>query len=191
MSRSIPRGVLLPILLAGALSPFPAGLAAQAAGVAAAADDVAPRCRAPEYRQFDFWLGEWEVRNAAGDVVGHNEVRRVAGGCGLLESWRGTGGGSGTSLNTYDAERGHWTQRWVGDGTTLWLVGGLDGGRMVLSGTSPRTTPRGAVLDRISWSALPDGRVRQLWEISPDGENWSVGFDGYYSRIGPAPTPRR
>jgi hypothetical protein len=29
-----------------------------------------PACIAPEHRQFDFWLGEWEVRGPAGKLVG-------------------------------------------------------------------------------------------------------------------------
>lgn len=149
------------------------------------------RCAGPEYRQFDFWLGRWEVRNPEGEVVGHNEIRRVAGGCGLLETWRGAGGGTGTSLNTYDADRDRWTQRWVGTGATLWLEGGIeedsDGRRrMVLAGTRPRSTPGGPVLDRIAWTALPDGRVRQVWETSSDGgETWEEAFVGLYSRVAP------
>lgn len=147
----------------------------------------APRCAAPEYRAFDFWVGSWEARNPDDEVVGRNEIRRFAGGCGLLESWSGAEGGTGMSINTYDADLGRWTQRWVGAGATLWLEGGLeegpDGGRMVLTGTRPRSTPRGPVLDRIAWRPLPDGRVRQVWETSSDGgESWDEVFVGLYSR---------
>lgn len=148
------------------------------------------RCRAPEFRHFDFWLGRWEVRNPDGDVVGRNEIRRIAGGCGLLERWRGVDGGEGTSVNTYDTDLGRWTQRWVGGGATLWLEGGLEEGpegrRMVLAGPEPRSTPRGRTLDRITWTPLPDGRVRQLWEMSSDGgETWEEAFVGLYGRLAP------
>jgi hypothetical protein len=156
-------------------------------------DPIVERCQAPEHRQFDFWLGRWEVRNPDGDVVGHNEIARVAGGCGLLERWRGARGSTGVSVNAYDPDLGRWTQRWVGDGATLWLEGGLEEGLerpqgpegprpMVLSGTAPRATPRGQVLDRISWTPLPDGRVRQVWEVSDDGgATWREIFVGLYS----------
>lgn len=154
---------------------------------------VAERCRGAEHRQFDFWLGRWEVRNPEGELVGHNEIARVAGGCALLERWRGRGGGTGVSVNTYDPELGRWTQRWVGTGATLWLEGGIEAGpegiRMVLAGTRPRTTPRGEVRDRLIWTPLPDGRVRQVWESSPAGsETWSEVFVGLYSRVD-APAP--
>ena len=40
--------------------------------VSAQAPTVQAPCSAPEYRQFDFWLGEWEVQNPQGQVVGKN-----------------------------------------------------------------------------------------------------------------------
>ena len=150
---------------------------------APAADEVtAERCMAAEHRQFDFWIGRWDVRNAEGELIGHNEISRIAGGCGLLEEWQGLAGGRGSSVNTYDADRGRWTQRWVGTGATLWLEGGLEEGAMVLTGTSPRNTPGGEVLDRITWTPLPGGGVRQTWEISRDGGlTWTSSFVGVYT----------
>lgn len=151
---------------------------------------TAQRCEAAEHRQFDFWVGSWEVRNPDGRVVGHNEIERIADGCGLLESWRGTGGGTGLSVSAYDPDLGRWTQRWVGTGAILWLEGGLEEGpegrRMVLSGPRLRATPRGPVLDRLTWTPLPDGRVRQVWQTSSDGgETWAEIFAGLYERVPP------
>jgi hypothetical protein len=38
-------------------------------------------------------------------------------------------------------------------------------------------------MERISWTPLPRGDVRQLWERSADGgRTWTVIFDGRYSR---------
>lgn len=149
-----------------------------------AAAEISERCRGDEHRQFDFWLGHWEVRNADGELAGHNEIRRAAGGCALLEHWRGAGSSEGISINTYDSGAKQWTQRWVGAGVTLWLEGRMDEGRMVLTSPAHRDTPRGPVLDRIIWYALDDGRVRQVWEISADdGENWQPFFEGIYSVV--------
>lgn len=144
---------------------------------------VAERCREAGFRQFDFWLGTWEVRNGAGELLGTNEIRRIARGCGLMERWRGAGGGRGTSVNAYDPARRTWTQRWVGDGATLWLEGGMVDDRMVLTGTARRSTPHGPAVDRISWTPLPDGRIRQLWEVSADsGARWRTIFEGFYRK---------
>ena len=144
-----------------------------------------PPCSAPEHRQFDFWLGDWDVREPSGKSAGRNRIVAIHGGCALQESWTGVGGTTGSSLNAYDAERKAWHQTWVDSGGgVLKLDGGLVDGRMVLSGES-RTSddPPKASRQRIAWTPLPDGRVRQLWESSTDGgRTWSIVFDGLYSR---------
>ncbi len=138
-------------------------------------------CNSTEHRQFDFWLGDWEVTDTAGAVVGTNLITSVASGCGVLESWRSAANGNeGSSLNWYDAQTGRWHQRWVGLGFYLKLEGGIEDGNMVLTGT--RQTAEGEVIDRITWIPSDGGRVRQLWELSADhGKTWQVLFDGMYA----------
>jgi hypothetical protein len=58
-------------------------------------------CEAPERRQFDFWLGEWEVRDPAGTLAGHNSISSLFDGCALREVWHGESGHRGTSLNAW------------------------------------------------------------------------------------------
>ncbi len=141
-----------------------------------------PPCSTAEHRQFDFWLGEWEVREA-GKVAGINRITRILGGCALREEWSGASGTTGTSLNMYDAVRKRWHQTWVDDkGNVLLLDGEWKGGRMVLEGERP--VPGGKISrERITWTPQAGGRVRQLWESSEDsGKTWQVAFDGIYSR---------
>ena len=146
-------------------------------------------CDAPEYRQFDFWVGDWNV--SAGDRdAGTNSIRRIHGGCALQENWQGAGAGgiSGSSFNIYDRATDTWHQTWVdASGTLLLLDGGLVDGNMVLSGSRP--APNGAkALHRISWTPNEDGTVRQLWETSLDGgASWNVLFDGLYAKAGAQP----
>ncbi len=143
----------------------------------------APTCDAAEHRQFDFWVGEWEVFNPDGEKVGENTITTIQNECVLHESWRGAGGGTGESFNIYSRLHDAWHQTWVsGSGTLLLMDGGLnEDGAMVLSGEN--LSPRGAVLDRITWTPLDGQRVRQLWERSADGgETWSVVFNGLYVR---------
>lgn len=140
-------------------------------------------CDAPSFRQFDFWVGTWVVKDQKGNEIGKSEVTKVANGCGIRESWNGgVGSNSGTSLNYFDKTSGKWHQDWVGSsGTLLHLSGALEDKAMVLSGT--RVTPKGQIIDRISWTLLADGRVQQEWNISTDGgRTWKKSFDGYYSR---------
>ncbi len=145
----------------------------------------AARCGAPEYREFDFWVGEWEVRNPPGDLVGRSSIRRILGGCVIHESWTGTDGSTGESFNIYDARRAVWHQTWVDNsGLLLELEGGLEGQAMVLRGETE--TPDGAGrLQRITWTPVGDGSVRQLWERSTDGGvTWATVFDGTYRTAG-------
>ncbi|MDX1381572.1 MAG: hypothetical protein R3233_10645 [Xanthomonadales bacterium] len=161
---------------------IPLGLAAQEA---AEPPPSPASCSAPEYRQFDFWVGDWNV--TSGELAaGTNSIRRVHGGCALEENWQGAGDGgvSGSSFNIYDRATGRWHQTWVdGNGTLLLLDGGLVDGSMVLSGQRPAGESGGPTLHRITWTPNEDGTVRQLWEASQDdGGSWSVLFDGLYAK---------
>lgn len=142
-------------------------------------------CAAPERHQFDFWIGNWRVTDASGAFQGTNDVTAEFGGCVVQEHWKGSDGSRGSSFNTYLPGRKQWQQTWVdSNGLTLQLYGGLQDGSMVLSGT--RVTKAGTVVDRIAWTTLPDGRVRQHWQESNAGAQvWKEIFDGYYSRVKP------
>lgn len=155
-----------------------------AAPGAARAQQAPPGCTAPEHEQFDFWLGEWEVTNLAGEVVGTNTITSGVAGCAIHERWQGARGGTGVSLNAYDPRTESWHQTWVGSGgLVLRLEGGLDDGSMVLEGELPEGD--GTVRHRITWTPQGDGTVRQVWDTSTDGGRaWETGFDGTYRRIG-------
>jgi hypothetical protein len=148
-----------------------------------------PPCGAPEHRQFDFWLGSWEVSKPDGSRAGVNRITAILGGCALREEWSSEGSPyAGTSYNVYDAARGLWHQTWVDNqGGVLYLEGGLVGEAMVLEGERPGPAGEGgevaAVRHRITWTPLGEERVRQHWETSKDGgETWSTAFDGLYVR---------
>lgn len=143
-------------------------------------------CAAPEFRQFDFWVGEWSVTDSAGATpYGTSSVTNEEGGCVIHEHWQSAGGGTGQSFNFYNATRKDWTQVWVASsGGQLHLVGHVSGGAMVLE--QSMVAPNGApVVQRITWTPEPDGRVRQMWQQSRDGgKTWTVAFDGWYRRKG-------
>jgi hypothetical protein len=135
-----------------------------------------PNCNDPVHRQFDFWIGTWKVTRPDGKPAGRNTIRSRFGGCVLEEQWEGarmTGG----SFNAYDRQTGKWRQSWVDStGTVLLLDGGLVDGAMVLTGR------QGDAQQRITWRRMDGGRVRQTWEQSTDGKEWTVAFDGIYTK---------
>jgi hypothetical protein len=145
---------------------------------------AAPRpCASPEHRQFDFWIGEWDVTLATGKPAGRNRITPLLGGCALREEWTGASGTHGTSLNTYDAPARRWRQTWVDDsGTVLVLEGRFDRGRMTLQGELPGDGGRSAK-QRITWTPQSGGAIRQHWESSSDGgRTWKTEFDGTYRK---------
>lgn len=141
----------------------------------------APPCSSAEHRQFDFWLGDWNVRDPQGTLVGTNLITREFGGCVLQEHWAG-GNMTGGSFNIYRSGTRQWHQSWVdSNGTLLMLDGELKDGKMTLLGEGKRGGR--LIQHRISWEPLRDGKLRQLWETSSDGgKTWSIAFDGRYER---------
>ena len=142
-----------------------------------------PPCSSAAYRQFDFWLGEWEVQTPKGTPAGENKVEKILDGCALRESWTSVDGSHGSSLTGYDAPASRWTQTFVDDlGMVLVLDGEFRDGKMTLSGR--RSASRGSsTLNRIVWQKMEGDRIRQRWEQSgDDGRNWTILFEGIYSR---------
>jgi hypothetical protein len=159
-------------------------LASAADGPPSAAGSPAnPPCERAEARQFDFWLGEWDVYEPNGEKAGVNRINKILGGCAIQENWSGTGGTTGTSLNLYVNAKNQWHQTWVDNsGGLLQLDGEFRNGKMVLAGETPtRDKPRNITRHRITWEPVSGGKVRQLWEASEDGgKAWQILFDGMY-----------
>jgi hypothetical protein len=141
-----------------------------------------PKCAAPEYRQFEFWVGDWEV-TAGGQRAGTNLVTLEEGGCLIHEHWSGAKGGTGQSLNFYNREDGRWHQVWVSNsGEVLDLTGGYADGTLTFRGESKQADGT-RLLHRLSFHSNPDRSVRQFWEVSSDGgATWTSSFDGLYRK---------
>lgn len=135
-----------------------------------------------EHRQFDFWVGTWDVLSPQGQRVGHNVITRADQECMLEERWTSASGGTGMSINLYHPGKERWVQHWVAASYVIDLEGGLVDGAMVLEG---ELVPISGTPSRLrgTWTPLPDGRVRQFFEQSTDGgATWTTWFDGYYVR---------
>ena len=65
-----------------------AALAQWSTPVAAQQPTHPPKCTAAEYRQFDFWIGDWDVSATGSDVViAHSRVEKIVGCHGGQASW--------------------------------------------------------------------------------------------------------
>lgn len=140
-------------------------------------------CKAsPEFRKFDFWIGEWDVRNPQGVPSGTSRVELILGDCIIFENWTSGSGSSGKSFNIYDRNDGKWHQSWVSDkGTFTHYIGGIEDGKMVL--VAHTVVGGRKTLARMTFSRLSNGDVRQFGENSIDqGKTWTTAFDLTYSR---------
>ena len=147
----------------------------------------APPCADAARRQFDFWLGSWDVTGPKGEqAIGRSRVESRLGDCVVHEHWFGKGGTIGESFNIFNADTGQWEQFWVDNGgNRLHLAGGFADGRMLLEGRHDKADPATGIVgrERIAWTPNADGTVRQLWESSKDdGKTWTVSFDGLYHK---------
>jgi len=157
-------------------------------------DQALNPCKAdPKFRQFDYWVGEWDVvPNGAppGSPLSENIVTLEHGDCIVHEHWKGAGGGTGESFNLYDASRNAWFQTWADSSGGLHeYKGGLDAnGNMAFTAElAPNpgqpVNERGRVPTKLTFLKLGPDQVRQLSEQSADGgKSWQIAYDLIYTR---------
>jgi ketosteroid isomerase-like protein len=141
------------------------------------ASSLAP-CSGAEHRQFDFWLGHWDVYETNGSTkVADVRVEKVLDGCALLEVYEDASGLRGQSLSTFDRPRSVWHQAWITNRAQwLHLEGNLQGGEMVLEGKEKGPSGNEKLV-RGKWMPIQGG-VREVAETSPDnGKTWERWFD--------------
>lgn len=171
-----PTGGALAVAIALAFSSAPA--AAQQRPPAA--------CTGLEHRQFDYWVGHWNVyRTGETTLRARSRIEKLHDGCVIREEWMPLQGGGGSSLNQYDAVEQRWHQAWM-DSTNARVLfeGGLVEGNMVLTGFWKNVQGVGKHgLVRMTYSRNSDGSVRQFGELSTDhGLAWAPFFDFTYRR---------
>ena len=136
-------------------------------------------CTAPAYRQFDFWLGDWDTFDvdAPGKIVARNHVTGMLNGCALREVYEQEDGLVGESFSMYDATRKVWHQSWVTNhGQLLTIEGTLQGGRMILTGENRSPDGKTSLIKGV-WARVAGG-VRETAETSNDnGKTWKPLLD--------------
>ena len=155
-------------------------------------------CTAPQHREFDFWIGAWDVvpnpdtkpANAPPPQPGRkpatNIVEKAHNGCVIIENWNDGQGGTGQSFNVYDRVNRRWSQTWVdSNGSRHEYWGELKDGNMVFSGEvplPPASRFQGRRTVRLTFFPLGADKVRQFSEsLNVDG-TWSVNYDLLYTR---------
>lgn len=184
------RGVRLRLAAAALLAAGPAAAQQQA--------PAPPPCAGPEYRQLDFWVGDWDLEFAnANGTPGRAESRITRdehGGCVISEHFRAPGAGTagqdytGASYSMFDPQTGRWRQMWVENGGSLYV---LEGGPVTgqpyvfeLRTTEPRGTPARTM--RMIWEDVTPAGLTWRWQAQQADGNWRDAWVIRYRRRAPA-----
>ena len=145
-----------------------------------------PGCTSAESRQFDFWLGEWDVSPSvatSGIIVAESSITSHAQGCVIMENWRPLRGAHGLSINSYDTTDSAWHQTYVdATGGRTEYKGVLHDGVLAMDNL---TAAQGSapVQSRMSFQRIDDNTVRQWGEqFDPATNAWTSQFDLTYRR---------
>ena len=147
-------------------------------------------CSLPEFRQFDFWIGEWEAYGVNGKKGGDSKISLILDSCIILEEWTSAGVQqglryAGKSFNTWNAASKQWQQTWVDNtgNTTAFIKGKFENNKIVFN-TDPFPFSKDTMaIRRLTFFNLGVDKVRQLGEITKDkGNTWLTEYDLEYRR---------
>jgi len=140
-------------------------------------------------RQFDFWIGDWDLTWGE-DGRGTNSIKAILDGRFIMEEFDSGPEESlhGISLSVYNTQTGKWQQTWVDNqGSYLDFVGGFRDGVMELR--REMTVPAGEgeavrmVMQRMVWRDITAHSIEWDWERSEDrGATWQTLWTIHYKR---------
>ena len=158
--------------------------------LAATATSANIACPAAESRQFDFWLGEWDLERSDG-VRARVHVTSTHDGCVIQEDFDAAPASplTGRSLASYDPQSHGWKQTWVDNhGSFFSFTGAFENDRMTL--TAPYESAGKRSLHRRVWSAITADSFEWNWETSDDdGKTWRSAWRFTGRRSAPTSTP--
>src|SRR5258705_1459347 len=132
-------------------------------------------CTDPTYRQFDFWLGEWEAFGLNGQKAGDSKIEMILDSCIILENWTSTTVTkglryAGKSYNTYNSGKKKWQQYWVDNtgGVTEYFNGHYENGKMILETDNSKQADGSTRIRKMTFYNLGPDKVRQHGESSTD-----------------------
>lgn len=148
-------------------------------------------CSQPEYRQFDFWIGNWEAYGPKGQKAGDSKISLMNDSCTILEEWTSASVQkglryAGKSFNMYNASNKNWQQYWVDNtgSSTNYSQGHFENGKMILLTENEKINDSTWQIQRLTFYDLGPDKVRQHGETSNDaGKTWKTSYDLEYRRV--------
>ena len=160
-------------------------------GVTLVAPAVFPNCQLSEppapprpganNRRLDFLLGAWQVSGPDGDL-GTSLMASDMNGCLTREDYATDKGYAAHSYLYYDVNSGGFHRTYIdSEGERAELFGRFIGDALVLQGAEPG--PGGKLfLVRNTFRPVDANTVSQTWEVSDDGQTWTVDLELTMSR---------
>lgn len=155
--------------------------------LAQAKHNQAPCMDTAENRQFDFWVGEWNVvQTSDGQSAGDSKIELILGNCVIQENWtsRGNIGYAGKSYNVYNSNLKRWEQFWADNSAGMIHFYGNLKDSVMDYWTDEIPQPDGTKLKRhLQFIPMGPDKVRQFSQGSTDGgKTWNVEYDFTYNR---------
>ncbi len=141
-------------------------------------------CSSKEYKQFDFWIGNWNVYDGKGKLIGVNNIVKMPNACTIQENWTSkTSKNRGTSYNYYNNKDNSWNQVWIDNsGFSLILKGKFDNEKMILQSDVIKSK-KVSYRNQIIWKKKKDNSVVQIWNyINDEGKVIKEVFKGVYKK---------
>lgn len=147
-------------------------------------------CSRPEYRQFDFWIGEWEAFGKNGQKAGDSKISLILDSCIILEEWTSASVNqgiryAGKSFNTWNTATKQWQQTWVDNvgGANEYLKGKFENNKIIYTSSSFPISKDTMAIRKMTFTNLSPDKLRQHGEISKDdGVSWATEYDLEYRR---------
>lgn len=158
--------------------------------VALSQNSSAKPCSSPAFRQFDFWIGEWEAYNTNGKKAGDSKIELILDSCTIVENWTSATLVSGLryagkSYNMYNITTGKWQQYYVDNAGTIteYFNGHYESGKMILETANTKQQDGTYKILKMTFYNLSPDKIRQHSESSADnGASWKTDFDLEYRR---------
>jgi len=143
-------------------------------------------CSTPEYRQLDFWVGDWDLSFDAGNGQVGKASNRITrdeyGSCVVTEHFTQPNGFKAISVSIFDQQKQAWRQTWVDNAGGVFV---LEGGPVVdqahrfeLRTVEARGSPK--LIRRMIWEDVRADTLVWRWQaLQPDGswkDQWVLNY---------------
>ena len=122
-------------------------------------------CCTHDHNAFNYWLGEWDVKDSTGVLIGKSSITMSLDNCLIEEHWQGVSGNNGKSINYYSAKDSLWHQVWVDNSGQELILSGRGEEDVMMMESEILQGENGNYRNQIVWIQRDAFTVEQYWFI--------------------------